>query len=248
MLEASRRGQRRRSICGRDAGQGSNLVIDSAALYRESRERIAAFVRSTTEEQRAVVVPGCPEWTVSDTVAHLAGVAVDIVAGYSVATISTDEHTANQVKQRLGRSLEEVLAEWESVAEGVERIIAAQTLPIELVSDVLSHEADIRGALGAGRPPKAAWMAARNLGRPRLTKRLGHLGELRIIDGEDCITVGSGKPATIVEVDLYEFWRSALGRRSRKQITAWKWSGDFEPYLQAIPVLGPTQMALSEAP
>ena len=60
-VEASRRGQRRRSICRRDAGQGSNLVIDSAALYRESRERIAAFVRSTIEEQRAVVVPGCPE-------------------------------------------------------------------------------------------------------------------------------------------------------------------------------------------
>lgn len=134
------------------------------------------------------------------------------------------------------------------MAEDVEKIIAAQTLPIELVNDVLSHEADIRGALGAGRPPKTAWMAALNLGRPRLTKRLGHLSELRIIDGEDCITVGSGKPATIVEVDLYEFWRSVLGRRSRKQMAAWKWSGDFKPYLQAIPVLGPTQMALSELP
>jgi hypothetical protein len=95
----------------------------------------------------------------------------------------------------------EIIAEWDSVAEGAERIIAAQTLPIEIVSDVLSHEADIRGALSAGRPPKAAWMAALNLGHSRLTERLGHLGELTIIDGEDCITVGSGKPATIVEID-----------------------------------------------
>jgi hypothetical protein len=91
-------------------------------------------------------------------------------------------------------------------------------------------------------------MAALSLGRPRLTARLGHLGKLTIIDGEDWLTVGSGEPVTIVEVDLYEFWRSVLGRRSRKQMATWQWSGNYEPYLQAIPVLGPTQIALSEPP
>lgn len=223
-------------------------MIDSAALYRESRERIAALVRGASEEQRVVAVPACPGWTVSDTVAHLAGVAVDVVAGNSIAAISTDERTAHQVKQRQGCSFEEVLAEWDSVADSIEKIIAAHNLPIELVNDVLSHEADLRGALGTGRPPRAAWMAALSLGRPRLTATLGHLGKLTIIDGEDCLAVGSGEPLTIVEVDLYEFWRSVLGRRSRKQMAAWQWSGNRESYLQAIPVLGPTQIALSEPP
>jgi hypothetical protein len=77
-------------------------------------------------------------------------------------------------------------------------------------------------------------------------KRLGHLGELRILTGEDRFIVGSGEPVTTVEVDLYEFWRSALGRRSRAQMAAWTWSGDPAPYLQAIPRFGPTEVALTE--
>ena len=223
-------------------------MTDYAALYRESRERITALVRDASEEQRVRVVPSCPKWTVSDTVAHLAAVATDVVAGYSTATISTDEHTAAQVERLRGRSLEEVLAEWDGAAEAIERMIAAPALPIALINDVLTPEADIRGALGAGRPPEAAWIATLELGRPRLIERLDHLGELTILTGEHHFTVGSGEPATTVEVDLYEFWRSVLGRRSRAQMAAWKWSGDSEPYLQAIPVFGPTQVDLAEPP
>ncbi|MDQ4094520.1 MAG: hypothetical protein M3143_14365 [Actinomycetota bacterium] len=85
--------------------------------------------------------------------AHLAGVAVDIIAGYDVATISADQHTAGQVERRRGRRLEVVLAEWDGTAEAIERIIVAHARPIVVVNDVLIHESDIRGALGAGRTP-----------------------------------------------------------------------------------------------
>ncbi|MDQ4094519.1 MAG: hypothetical protein M3143_14360 [Actinomycetota bacterium] len=97
-------------------------------------------------------------------------------------------------------------------------------------------------------PPEAAWTAALGLARPYLTERLGHLGELTIITGERHFTVGSGEPTTTVEVDLYEFWRSVLGRRSRAQMAAWKWSGNQEPYLHAIPIFGPTTAGLAEPP
>jgi uncharacterized protein (TIGR03083 family) len=220
-------------------------VTDCAALYRESRERIAALVRDASEEQRARTVPGCPKWTVSDTVAHLAANAADEVTGRRTG-IPDDEQTAAQVEQRRGRPLEEILAEWDGAAKLVEPAIAAHPLAIAWVNDVLIHEADIRGALGAGRPPEPAWTAALELVRPVLLRRLGHLGELRILTGEDRFIVGSGEPVTTVEVDLYEFWRSALGRRSRAQMAAWTWSGDPEPYIQAIPRFGPTEVALTE--
>ncbi|MGH3781984.1 MAG: maleylpyruvate isomerase family mycothiol-dependent enzyme [Pseudonocardiaceae bacterium] len=221
------------------------IVTDPAALYRESRERIAALVREASEEQRARAVPGCPKWTVSDTVAHLAANAADEVAG-RLTGVPSDEQTAAQVEQRRGRSLAEILAEWDGAAEPLEPFIAAHPLAIAWVNDVLTHEADIRGALGAGRPPEAAWTAALELARPVLVGRLGHLGELTILAGEHRFTVGSGEPATTVEVDTYEFWRSLLGRRSRAQMAAWPWSGDPEPYLQAIPRFGPTEVALTE--
>ena len=90
-------------------------MTDYAALYRETRNRIAALVRDTSAEQRARVVPACPEWTVSDTVAHLAANAADIVAG-RLQDIPTEEQTAAQIGQRRGRPLDDVLAEWDIAA------------------------------------------------------------------------------------------------------------------------------------
>jgi uncharacterized protein (TIGR03083 family) len=227
------------------AAAGGEFLIDCAALYRESRERIGALVRDVSEEQRACRVPACPEWTINDTLAHLAANAADELAA-TLRAVPDDEQTAAQVQRRRGRPLEEILADWDSAAKQIEPRIAAHPLAIAWVNDVLAHEADIRGAVGAGRPPEPAWTAALELARPLLVKKLGHLGELTILDGKHRITVGSGNPATTIEVDTYEFWRAALGRRSRTQMAGWKWSGDPEPYLQAIPRFGPTEVDLAE--
>ncbi len=222
-------------------------VIDCATLYREARERIAALVRDASEDQRARTVPGCPKWTIGDTVAHLAANAVDEAAG-RLTGVPDDEQTAAQVEQRRGRPLEEILQEWDAAAKPLEPVIAAHPLAVAWINDVLTHEADIRGALGAGRPPESAWTAALELARPGIVARLRHLGKLTILAGEHRFIVGSGESATTVEADLYEFWRSLLGRRSRAQMAAWNWSGDPEPYLRAIPRFGPTDVALTEPP
>lgn len=60
------------------------------------------------------------------------------------------------------------------------------------------------------------------------------------------VTVGSGRPATTLEVDPYEFWRAQVDRRSRAQMAVWGWSGNAAPYLAAIPVFGPTTTDLTE--
>src|SRR2546423_15410956 len=82
-----------------------------------------------------------------------------------------------------------------------------------LVHDVLTHEADIRGALGARRPPEAAWSACLKMAPTVLSRRLGHLGRLTILAGDHRFTAGDGDPATTLEVDPYELWRLPLRRR-----------------------------------
>jgi len=70
-------------------------VNDYFEVYREARERIVGLVRGCSAEQRARTVPGCPQWTVADTVAHLAAVAGEVVTG-ALTGVPGEEHTAAQ--------------------------------------------------------------------------------------------------------------------------------------------------------
>ena len=219
-------------------------MTDYAALYRESRARITTLVHAASARQRATVVPGCPDWSVADTVAHLAAVATEAMDG-RLTGIPTDEQTAAQVAQRRGRQLDDVLAEWDRAGAGVERAITAGVVPLVAVHDVLTHEADIRGALSAGRPPRAAWTASLDT-MARHMQHLDRCGTLIVNPGESPYRVGSGPPETTLEVDPYEFWRALVGRRSRAQMAAWRWSGDPAPYLRALPVFGPSEADLKE--
>lgn len=219
-------------------------MTDYATLYRESRARITTLVRAASARQRAAVVPGCPDWSVADTVAHLAAVAAEAMDG-RLTGIPTEEQTAAQVEQRRGRDIDEVITEWDRVGDAVEQAITTQVMPLAAVHDVLTHEADIRGALTAGRPPRAAWTASLDT----MAQHMHHLdqcGTLIVHTGERPYRVGSGTPETTLEVDPYEFWRALVGRRSRAQMAAWRWSGDPAPYLRVLPVFGPTEADLSE--
>lgn len=230
------------------------MVGEVAELYREARERVVALVRAAGPGQRARLVPACPAWTVQDTVAHLAAVATEVVQG-RLTEVPGDDHTAAQVEQRRGTPLAGILAEWDEAAAqlagwtstsgSVAEAVAARRMPYPMVHDVLTHEADIRGALGAGRPPAAAWDAslAIMLRRP---DRLAGYGTLTVRAGTHRFTVGSGDPHTTLVVDPYEFWRAQVGRRSHAQMAAWGWSGQPAAYLQAIPVFGPTATDLAE--
>jgi uncharacterized protein (TIGR03083 family) len=217
---------------------------DYPALYRESRERIAALVGTASDEQLGTTVPGCPAWSVADTVAHLSALAVDAIGG-RLSGVPGDDETAAQVRERRGMSIGAVLAEWEGAAAAVEQALGARRMPLAIVHDVITHEADIRGALGSGRPPAAAWTASLD-GLAHHLDRLGGHGTITVHAGEREFTAGSGDPVTTLDVDPYEFWRAALGRRSTAQMAGWNWSGDPAPYLKAIPVFGPTATDITE--
>lgn len=219
-------------------------MTDYAVLYREARQRIGELVGPLGDERLATTVPGCPEWSVADTVAHLSALATGAVSG-TLSGIPDDEETGAQVRQRRGMSIAEVLAEWDGAADLVEQALTARRMPLAIVHDVITHEADLRGALAAGRPPEEAWTASLRGMTPNLD-RLGGQGTLTVRLGERELTTGSGGPVVTLDADPYEFWRASLGRRSTAQMAAWRWSGDPEPYLKAIPVFGPTEDDLTE--
>lgn len=227
----------------------SEGVIGQA--YRESRERLTAWARTLDERAADTPVPALPGWTVSDTFAHLSGLAADVLH-QGLNGPPDDATTARQVAERRGLSLPEVLDEWSTVGPEVEQALIdrGRAAPIEIAVDVWNHEVDMRSALGV---PLPVGTAADRIFR-RLTRRGVGFGwpaetpalRIRLVGDEDEgdeWLVGQGEPAGTLSVSLFELGRVMLGRRSPAQMAALDWSGgDPAPWIQAIPVFGPSKI------
>jgi uncharacterized protein (TIGR03083 family) len=203
-------------------------------FYHDARLRIASLVGGLPPDALAAPVPACPRWAVHDVLAHLAGVAEDAVAGH-LRGMPTESQTAAQVARCRGLSSEAVLDRWTKAAPGFERLIGAARIWAAVI-DVLSHEHDIRGAVG--RP------GARDTSGVRaVTDRL-----LRfetpvplIIEVEDAsFRLGSPSPGGLtLRTGRWEALRWRMGRRSRAQLAAMDWSRDPGPLLDRLTVFGP---------
>src|SRR5918911_3351769 len=116
--------------------------------YAETRARIVELVTAPGVGLDAPV-PATPEWRVRDVVAHLVGVCDDIASG-NLEGVTTPPWTAKQVEKRKDASIDALIEEWARAAREVEAMIPmfpGHSGP-QLVSDVVTHEHDLRGALG----------------------------------------------------------------------------------------------------
>ncbi len=189
-------------------------------------------------------MPATPEWTARQVVAHLTGVASDSVHGRSEGAPSPG-WTAPQVARREGRSLDEVVAEWAQAAPDVCEGIAQRRIPVPIVHDALTHEADLREAFGLGAlPAEIVDVALPNVAKP-IVARVARDGVLVVRAGEhewrggERERQGGERETTVLTVEPYELYRGLISRRSRAQMRAWDWSGDIEGYVDALPVFGP---------
>lgn len=214
---------------------------DLGAAYAESRDRLAGVV-AAAPDPKAVAVPACPGWSVHDALSHLVAVAEDVLAGRLTAPPG-DETTAGQVARRRDRPTGEVLEEWAELSPRIEELLRGVTIwPVVL--DVLSHEHDVRAALGApgGRDlPIISTGAAQMLSwyQPpvALTVRMGG----RTFEHRD-----GGDPGLALDTDAFEVFRFRLGRRSRRQLAAMAWTGDPAPLLDSLTVFGPSPLDIIE--
>jgi uncharacterized protein (TIGR03083 family) len=138
---------------------GYLVSSDQVAIsYIALRARLINLLRSTPESSGNIVVPCTPEWTVRQLVAHLVGVPEDILAG-RMEGVTTDAWTQAQVERYGDLTLTELADLFESSAPKIDSIIHNFPQPIisQFVMDAVTHEQDMRSALGVpgGRDSKA---------------------------------------------------------------------------------------------
>jgi uncharacterized protein (TIGR03083 family) len=206
-----------------------SMTIDLGASYRASRLRISDLVSDALADR---AVAATPLWTVHDVIAHLAGV-VDDVVNSNLEGVTTDPWTAAQVERGSGKTVTQLLAEWDTAASVIERFLsspAGETARAAVV-DIHTHETDLRTALG--------------LPTELPEQFLSWVGP-SMRDSFDVAVVEAGLPAVAVVATDFEMFRGRLGRRTRAEVSTWDWSAEPSPYLGAFFIFGPTEHSIGE--
>lgn len=216
----------------------SPTLGEVGAAYAGVRSRVTELVRDLDDATANKTVPACPEWRVHDLVSHVAGVVDDVVGG-RLEGAGSDPWTAAQVHARKDRSTADVVIEWSGLAPQVE-VILDSFGPVgrQAVMDVVTHEHDLRGALGSkdARDSDAVrigtgWLmdavvaTSTMAGHPTL--------RLRTDDGEEW-TAGEGDPVATVTASRFDLLRACSGRRTLDEIRQLPWEGDVDAVLPAF--------------
>ena len=202
-------------------------------LWADGQRAMSALGRTLDADDGERPVPACPNWTVRQVFAHQAGVAADILAG-RLDGVTTDPWTDRQVQEREGRSLAEILDEWDADAPRLLEALGPTGDDVDprLVVDVWTHEQDVRGAVGqpGGRSGPAADFV--------VDRVHAHVEEQFAGAGLDPtgVDLGDGCSAA-VRVEPFELVRAVVGRRSSEQVEAWHWTvAEPSSYVALVPV------------
>jgi uncharacterized protein (TIGR03083 family) len=224
---------------------------DPIDAYRATRQRVTELVRHLPEDTLDRTAPATPRWRLRDIVAHLAGTTSDIVVG-RLEGVATDEWTQAQVEARRHLPLAQVLDEWARCSATVEPTIPQfpSMMRTMFITDVVTHEHDLRGALGepGARDSDAIALSFRALSRGIGARRddVG-AGPLRIVHDAGETTVGGGAeeggtPTATLHANRFEIVRAGVGRRAPGQIAAWSWEGDARPETVVVAMFNPPRV------
>lgn len=211
-----------------------------AERYVEARDRVVALISDLPEDKHFAPVPATPKWTVHCLLSHLVGGPVDLAEG-RIEGAGGEVWTQAQVEARRDRSMQQLLEEWDAIAPAADTAIRSGVVPSPVAFDILTHESDLRGAVGAQPTPDptAIRFVAAGFGTRAVnvaaTADLPPL-ELRATDTGWSIGEPGGVSAETTE---HEWTRGLAGRRSNAQVRAYTWSGDAGPYLDLLSPFGP---------
>jgi uncharacterized protein (TIGR03083 family) len=203
--------------------------------YAGCRARIAALTGDLDGAAGATPVPTCPDWTVHDVVAHVAGVVDDVLGG-RVDGVATDPWTAAQVDARREVPVADILATWQAQAPAFEAVLDDFGMSgRQAVLDVFTHEHDIRTALGR---PGARDADAMEIGLgfllPRFVAAAAEAGVAVQVQVKGAGTHGPEDAAARLSASPFELMRALTGRRSLDQVRAMAWKGNPEPVLGTL--------------
>lgn len=130
----------------------SQLLPDAevSQAYVELRARVVALLRETPEQSAIDQVPHCPTWTVNELASHLLGVPDDIVHG-RMEGVGSDAWTQAQVVRHQAKTLRQIADELAALAERFDPLLphVPAMARSQMVMDAVTHEHDLRHALGA---------------------------------------------------------------------------------------------------
>lgn len=212
-------------------------MTDWVGEYRATRGRITALAAELDEQDATTRVPACPDWCVRDVLAHLVGMAAalgsgDFPSGDNQAWIDA------LVDKRRDRSLGELVDEWHECADAIDTFLGnLGPGGGQLVYDAVSHEHDIRHAVGRpGARDSSSVVACADAMSMLLAADLQKAGlpAVRITSNGRTWDVGEGEPGLAIELDPFELLRVFGSRRSERQMRALPWTGDLDRYLPAL--------------
>ena len=212
-------------------------------MYRQSLGRILTLVHNGNAD---APVEACPGWTVRDTIAHCLGVLTDLSAG-KLDDASSDAWSAGHIARAGTRSLSDLTAEWHQRANTSPGVF--QELGPVLVADLVTHEFDIKQALGntQGRNEQVVrTVALFYLNALDHAWREDGVPPLRFITEDKHLDIGGDAPKASVEMSWWEITRVVSGRRSADQVRALTWNTSPEPWLEHLFVFGPRETPLEE--
>jgi uncharacterized protein (TIGR03083 family) len=222
---------------------------DVGQTYFELRERVNELCQglSTTDWER--VTPHCPDWTIRETLAHLAGVVDDGING-NLEGVATDAWTNAQIAKRADKSGPEILEEWNTWAPFVEDRATKVGLGFaQMVFDAVTHEHDLRFALTK---PGARDSEALRIGLaffqsrlPAMAEKGGVLCPQIIVDGLALFT-DPAPDALVLTASMFDVVRSIGSRRTLDEIVSLNWSADPRTVMSVLLPFAPPVMALGE--
>jgi len=150
--------------------------------------------------------------------------------------IASDVWTAAQVDARRDRTIDDMLDGWDEQAEAFENLLdGAGATGRQGVTDIVTHEHDLRGALGE---PGARESDAVRIGARFVAPGLVFAASERNIDLQiittDGWSTGNDKASLTLEGTPFELLRAMTGRRSEDQLRELNWSGDCEGIIPAF--------------
>jgi len=194
--------------------------------YLSSARRFMTLARERADDLGATPVPSCPAWHAKDLLAHVTGVAAHVTSGREMGP-DVQAWIDGEVAARSGRTVEAIVREWDEALPPLAG--ALRGYPVDgLVIDGVTHEHDLRGALGV--PDHEQGLAA------VLQALVNHVTELaplrdgrgvRLRGGTTVCTFGGPEIGLEADVgDEWELFRVLACRRSAGELEAYPRTGE----------------------
>ena len=210
---------------------------ERAEAYAQCRGRVRTLLGGVSNAEVDVIVPACPDWTVRNISAHLAGVCRDL-AERNLPTGDVQAWVDRQVTERAERSVTSLLDEWDEFGPAFEAMIVARPERTgALLYDVVAHEHDAASALGrVGDRTSDGIHLSIDIITAIIDGDLDKAGlpAVRFTDGTRSWEVGTGPVGFTMEADTFALMRALGSRRSIDQLRAMTHTGDLGRFLPGI--------------